>query len=41
MSRGAEENVLDYGDNLDVLRHYIHDASLDLVCSDLPFKGGV
>ena len=32
------ENVLYYGDNLDILRRYIHDESVDLVYLDPPFK---
>ncbi|MGH2462343.1 MAG: DNA methyltransferase, partial [Candidatus Limnocylindria bacterium] len=31
-------NVLDYGDNLDILRRYIPDASIDLVYLDPPFN---
>src|SRR3712207_9547551 len=32
------KNVLYYGDNLDVLRRYIQDESVDLVYLDPPFK---
>jgi len=32
------ENVLYYGDNLDILRRYIKDESVDLVYLDPPFK---
>ena len=32
------ENRLYYGDNLDVLRRYVEDASVDLVYLDPPFK---
>lgn len=48
VSRGTEEtmsegggrdgNVLYYGDNLDVLRRYIENESIDLVYLDPPFK---
>jgi hypothetical protein len=31
-------NVLDYGDNLDILRHYLPDAAVDLVYLDPPFS---
>lgn len=31
-------NVLDYGDNLDILRHYLPDASVDLVELDPAFN---
>jgi 16S rRNA G966 N2-methylase RsmD len=31
-------NVLYYGDNLDVLRRYVKDESIDLVYLDPPFK---
>jgi site-specific DNA-methyltransferase (adenine-specific) len=31
-------NVLYYGDNLDILRRYLPDASVDLVYLDPPFK---
>jgi site-specific DNA-methyltransferase (adenine-specific) len=32
------ENVLYYGDNLEILRRYIKDESIDLVHLDPPFK---
>jgi site-specific DNA-methyltransferase (adenine-specific) len=32
------ENILYYGDNLDVLRHYIKDETIDLIYLDPPFK---
>ena len=32
------ENVLYYGDNLEILRRYIKDESVDLVHLDPPFK---
>jgi 16S rRNA G966 N2-methylase RsmD len=31
-------NLLYYGDNLDVLRRYIHDDSVDLIYLDPPFN---
>jgi len=31
-------NVLYYGDNLDILRRYLPDASVDLIYLDPPFK---
>jgi len=31
-------NVLYYGDNLDILRRYITDKSVDLIYLDPPFK---
>jgi site-specific DNA-methyltransferase (adenine-specific) len=31
-------NVLYYGDNLDILRRYLPDASVDLVYLDPPFN---
>jgi DNA modification methylase len=33
-----QENTLYYGDNLDVLRRYIKDESVDLIYLDPPFK---
>jgi site-specific DNA-methyltransferase (adenine-specific) len=38
--KGGEmsENVLYYGDNLEILRRYIEDESVDLVYLDPPFK---
>ena len=35
---GLQTNVLYYGDNLDILRRYIPDASVDLVYLDPPFN---
>ncbi len=32
------ENVLYYGDNLDILRRYVQDESVDLIYLDPPFK---
>ena len=32
-----DTNVLDYGDNLDILRRYLPDAAIDLVSLDPPF----
>jgi site-specific DNA-methyltransferase (adenine-specific) len=32
------DNFLYYGDNLDILRRYIADESVDLVYLDPPFK---
>jgi site-specific DNA-methyltransferase (adenine-specific) len=32
------ENILYYGDNLEILRRYIEDESVDLVYLDPPFK---
>jgi len=32
------DNTLYYGDNLDILRQYIDDESVDLVYLDTPFK---
>jgi len=34
------ENVLYYGDNLEILRRYIEDESVDLVHLDPPFNSG-
>jgi len=31
-------NVLSYGDNLDILRRYLPDASTDLIYLDPPFN---
>jgi site-specific DNA-methyltransferase (adenine-specific) len=31
-------NVLYYGDNLDILRRYLPDASVDLIYLDPPFN---
>jgi site-specific DNA-methyltransferase (adenine-specific) len=33
-----KENTLYYGDNLDILKRYIPDESIDLVYLDPPFK---
>jgi site-specific DNA-methyltransferase (adenine-specific) len=33
-----QTNVLYYGDNLDILRRYLQDASVDLVYLDPPFN---
>jgi len=32
------ENILYYGDNLDILRRYIRDETIDLIYLDPPFK---
>jgi 16S rRNA G966 N2-methylase RsmD len=32
------ENLLYYGDNLDILRRYVQDESVDLIYLDPPFK---
>lgn len=32
------DNVLYYGDNLDILRRYVKDESVDLIYLDPPFK---
>jgi len=32
------ENLLYYGDNLDILRRYIEDESIDLIYLDPPFN---
>jgi len=34
------ENVLYYGDNLEILRRYIEDESVDLVHFDPPYNTG-
>jgi len=34
------ENVLYYGDNLEILRRYIEDESVDLVHLDPPYNTG-
>ena len=34
------ENVLYYGDNLEILRRYIEDESVDLIYIDPPFNAG-
>jgi hypothetical protein len=33
-----EKNLLCYGDNLDILRRYVWDETVDLVCADPPFN---
>lgn len=33
-----DKNTLFYGDNLDILRHYIEDETIDLIYIDPPFK---
>src|SRR5437763_11712784 len=38
MSKNKTENVLYYGDNIDILRLHIKDDSVDLVYLDPPFK---
>src|SRR5881392_2675636 len=38
MSRDREENELFYGDNLDVLRRYVLDESVNLIYLDPPFN---
>ena len=38
MSDGNPPNLLYYGDNLDILRRYVKDESVDLVYLDPPFK---
>lgn len=35
---GMDDNLLLYGDNLDMLRRYIPDESVDLIYLDPPFK---
>jgi len=32
------KNILYYGDNLDILRRYVADGSVDLIYLDPPFK---
>lgn len=34
----TKENILYYGDNLDILRRYIESESVDLIYLDPPFK---
>jgi site-specific DNA-methyltransferase (adenine-specific) len=34
----TNENVLYYGDNLDILRRYVKDEAVDLIYLDPPFK---
>ena len=38
MPDGNPTNLLYYGDNLDILRRYVKDESVDLVYLDPPFK---
>ena len=38
MTSDLATNVLSYGDNLDILRRYLPDASVDLVYLDPPFN---
>ena len=38
MSEPMQTNVLYYGDNLDILRRYLPDASVDLIYLDPPFN---
>jgi site-specific DNA-methyltransferase (adenine-specific) len=38
LTSGVQTNVLYYGDNLDILRRYIPDESVDLVYLDPPFN---
>jgi DNA modification methylase len=38
MSDGNQPNLLYYGDNLDILRRYVRDESVDLVYLDPPFN---
>jgi len=33
-----QTNVLYYGDNRDILRRYVPDAPVDLICLDPPFN---
>ena len=37
-SAGLRTGVLYYGDNLDILRHYVRDESVDLIYLDPPFN---
>src|SRR4051812_9921037 len=43
MPRGMSQpqNLLHYGDNLDILRRYVDDESVDVICLDLPFQSNV
>ncbi len=34
----SEQNTLYYGDNLDILRRYVEDESVDLIYLDPPFN---
>ena len=38
MKPELQTNVLYYGDNLDILRRYVPDASVDLIYLDPPFN---
>ena len=38
MTESTVRNLLYYGDNLDILRRYVKDESVDLVYLDPPFK---
>jgi DNA modification methylase len=38
MTDGNQPNLLYYGDNLDILRRYVKDESVDLVYLDPPSK---
>jgi site-specific DNA-methyltransferase (adenine-specific) len=38
MTQTTQPNTLYFGDNLDILRQHIADASIDLVCLDPPFN---
>jgi hypothetical protein len=38
-SRSVADNKLFYGDNLDVLRRYVHDESVDLICGQRSCEG--
>ena len=38
MAEPMQTNVLYYGDNLDILRRYLPDASVDLIYLDPPFN---
>ena len=38
MTSELATNLLSYGDNLDILRRYLPDASVDLVYLDPPFN---
>ena len=37
MTDPMHTNVLSYGENPDILRRYLPDAAVDLVCLDPPF----
>jgi DNA modification methylase len=38
MQQGISTNTLFYGDNLDILREYVPDESVDLIYLDPPFN---